>query len=143
MELINDMRHKVLSAFEAIVQGCGLDWVEVQDGEDAGAVWFQRAGELLTLVRLDYEFGPRTCRLLLYRDGRHAAGRCGIRYDDGATIQAVLDRFRDVMEDQLLGPCTAAAPLDGDGLHARLDDDTSAHRRRLGHWGLGRWRHLH
>ena len=56
MTPINDMRHKILAAFEAVGRECALEWVAVDDGECGGAAWMQRAGGFRTLIRLDYEF---------------------------------------------------------------------------------------
>ena len=99
MTAINDMRHKILAAFEAAARECALEWVEVDDGECGGAVWMQRAGGFHTLLRLEYDFGPRCCRLSLVHNGKQVSGRCGIRYDDDATIEEVLDRFRQLLKD--------------------------------------------
>ena len=126
MALVNEMRRKILGAFQATAEAFGLDWVEVRDCEDGGCVWVQPVDGFGTILRMEYEFEGRCCRLLLFRDGGPVAGRCGIRYDDGSGIGAVLARFGELLRD---GPsecegawlrirgCGGGAALNGSALN--------------------------
>jgi hypothetical protein len=118
MVLVNDMRRKILGALKSQVQDCGLDWVEIRDFEGGGCVWFQPVGEFRTVLRLEYEFESRSCRLLLFRNGRHVAGRCGIQYDDGTAIEAVVEQFGGLLNERLLGFDSRATLLDYGGTRA-------------------------
>ena len=115
MTATNDMRSKIMAAFEAVGRECAVEWVEVDDGECGGSVWVQRCGGFQTLLRLDYDFQPRCCRLSLVRDGKQVAGRCGIRYDDAATIEDVLDRFRRLLKTLSGESAWGTSELPGNG----------------------------
>jgi len=141
MPLINEMQYKILAAFAAIGRECAVDWVEVSDGDRCGVIWLQRAGGFQTLLRLEYEFQTRFCRLLLVRHGKQVAGRCVIRYDDSALIEQVLGQFRALVND----PGSRASHViesRGDS-NGALDAQAPSSCPEWGrHWGLSRWRQL-
>lgn len=99
MNLNNQMQEKILSAFRSAADERVLDWVEIRTSACEGTARLQPPGRFKTLLKLEYEFEPHVCRLLVEREGKTVAGRCGIRYDDGAEIEHVLTAFRKLLPD--------------------------------------------
>ena len=97
---MNQMQDKVLAGLRAAVDEAELDWVETRPTPAGRVVRVQHVGHFLTLLKLEYEFGAEQCRLLMYRDGRPAGGRCGIRYDDDEAIDGALARFRELLPER-------------------------------------------
>ena len=92
-----EVKNKVISVLRSIAEENRLDWVEVKTREVEGTVRLQPPGRFVTLMKLVYEFEAHRCRLLLYREGRQLAGRCGIDYDDGAAIEQFLAQLRSFL----------------------------------------------
>jgi hypothetical protein len=116
---MNEMRDKVLAALRAAVDERQCQWVEVRRDEAAGAVRIQHPGHFLTLLKLEFEFGQEHCRILLYRDGSPAGGRCCISYDDDEAIEQVLCRFRELLPPPRPKGAASGAPALGECLAGR------------------------
>src|SRR5882672_5260651 len=101
---VNQMQDKILSAVRSIVATWELEWVEILPGACQGTIRLTQAGGFRTLLKIEYEFRPERYQLLVYRDGKHAFGRCNIDYDDSAVIEQILAQFRRLSPDNLLSP---------------------------------------
>ena len=114
MEHVNHMKDKILSTLHSIVDEWELEWVEIADGGCRGAIRLMQAGRFQTLLKIEYEFQQERYRLLIYREGKHICGRCGIDYDDGAAIEQILGHFRRLI------PQTNRAPSKTDRVPAAI-----------------------
>ncbi|HEY1338728.1 MAG TPA: hypothetical protein VGF59_14530 [Bryobacteraceae bacterium] len=94
MNSMNQMQQKLLWALRSIVDTWELQWIEIPHSSSAGTVRLMRPESFRTLLKFEYEFEPERFRLLIYRDGRHIAGRCNIDYDNGDAIEQILAEFR-------------------------------------------------
>ena len=103
MNNANQMQDKILSMLHSIVDAWELEWVEIAGGPFQGTIRLMPPGGFRTLLKIEYEFQPERYRLLVYRDGRHIFGRCNIDYDDGILIEQILEQFRRLSAETLLG----------------------------------------
>ena len=65
---LNQMQERILWTLHSIVDGWELEWVEIVNSPSQGTVRVMQAGEFRTLLKIEYEFYPERCRLLVYRD---------------------------------------------------------------------------
>src|SRR5213075_315795 len=99
MNYVNQMQDRILSTLRDVVDAWELEWVEIVETPCQGVVRVLESGQFRTLLKIEYEFQSQRCRLLIYKEGKHIAGRCSIDYDDGAVIEQTFAQFRRLCPD--------------------------------------------
>jgi len=137
MDHANQMQHKLLTTLHSIVDGWALEWVEIVAGPYRGTIRLMEPGQFRTVLKIEYEFEPERCRLVVYREGKHICGRCSIDYDDGLLIEQILARFRRLLPESHPGaPATQPVPA-ATGMPASPVGDPQPHGGRFGAFALG------